>query len=238
PVERPPAPESKSAEATPEATQPSMADIRNELAAKNLAEAQAFAKEHPGDPWTYAEKLQDLARTYGSTPAGAEAAKTLAGLKLPPKPERVGSGDWETLFAEGKDPFKLGQLEGWRMVNGLLERNPAIDNSAQVKKVVTDGEFRIRFEWSGDGQAYFAFRQGRGGNYRIHFDKPLATKTKGKVNELIVLLDGKRCTATLNGETCSVLSQGDPDSGMIQFNTKSEMMRIHSIEQRGLAVKP
>lgn len=214
-----------------------MAEIRNEIAAKDLASAKAFAKGHPDDPWSYAEKLRELARTYASTPAGAEAAKMLAGLNVPPKPERVGSGEWEVLFANGTDPYKLGQLEGWKMVDGVLERDKSIDNSAQVKKMFTDGEFRIRFEWSGEHQAFFAFRQGRDGNFRIILDRSVASKLKGKVNELVVLLDGKRCTASMNGESHAVLLEGHPESGMLQFNSKSDMMRIHSIELRGLGMK-
>lgn len=215
-----------------------MPDLRSEIAAKMLANAKTFAKEHPDDPWRYQELLQGLA-SYRSTPAGAEAEKLLADLKVPPRPEMQGKGDWETLFdGKGADPYKLASTRGWKMSGGALQREPNVDNSVQMKKEITDGEFRIRFEWSGDEQVYFGFRQSSEGTMRVNIDRRDATKD-GKTYELIVLVDGERCKATLNGKNLDrIIQTGTPKTGRIQFNAKSDTFRLLSIEQRKLAPKP
>ncbi|MCY3019405.1 MAG: hypothetical protein NTW87_10325 [Planctomycetota bacterium] len=60
-----------------------MEDVRSLAGASRLEAAKAYFRDNPDDPFTYHDKLQDVIRTYRSTPAGAEAAKLAAELKLP-----------------------------------------------------------------------------------------------------------------------------------------------------------
>ena len=74
----------------------SMEDLRNQIGASRLAEAKAYLNANPDDPGTYRDRLEDLVRTYRSTPAGVEAAKLMAELKIPgddePPPNEA---DWQ-----------------------------------------------------------------------------------------------------------------------------------------------
>jgi hypothetical protein len=60
-----------------------MEALRNERAARMLKDAQDWFARNPHDPWTYKEKLSAVVNSYRSAPAGAEAAKLLAEVKLP-----------------------------------------------------------------------------------------------------------------------------------------------------------
>ncbi|MBI3831300.1 MAG: hypothetical protein HY291_17410 [Planctomycetes bacterium] len=219
-------------------------DIRSEVATARLAEAKEYARTKPDDPWTYEDKLKELASTYRSTPAGAEATKLLADLKVPPRPappappEMTGSGAWTPIF-DGKslDRINLGGAGGWKLENGALEHVPTERNSAQVRGTIDDGEFKIRFECKGESYGTFVFRQGPGQGYTVLLGRNLQSAVEGHVNELVVLCNGEQVTATLNGKALTVENKGTPKSGHIQFNTKAAEFRVLSIETRKLAPK-
>jgi hypothetical protein len=61
-------------------------DPRAAVAASLLAQAQAYLKSNPDDPWGYKEKLEELKAGYARTPPAAEATRLLSELKLPPTP--------------------------------------------------------------------------------------------------------------------------------------------------------
>lgn len=72
----------------------SMADIRNQIAARQLEEAKAL-KSNPDEAAVYYQKLQNLAQGYRSTPAGEEAVRLLKDFKLPGQDEPLaGEADW------------------------------------------------------------------------------------------------------------------------------------------------
>jgi hypothetical protein len=104
-----------------------LGDIRNDIAARRLDEAKAYFKQNSDDPYGYQEKLQDLVGTYRSTPAGQEAAKLLAELKLPDeKEEQLDESAWQqavdvlALVDPGKDKVN----GNWRMEGATLVCDP------------------------------------------------------------------------------------------------------------------
>lgn len=216
-------------------------DIRSEVAAARLAEAKEFARTKPDDPWTYEDKLKELASTYRTTQAGAEAAKLLADLKVPPRPappEMAGTGAWTPIFnGKSMDRINLGNSGGWKLENGALEHIPNERNSAQVRGTIDDGEFKFRFECKGESYGTFVFRQGPGHGYTVLLGRNFQSAVEGHVNELVVLCNGDQVTATLNGKIIPVDNKNSPKSGHIQFNTKADKFRLLSIETRKLAPK-
>src|SRR5262249_43553011 len=146
-----------------------MVNFRNELAAGRLKEAKEFASANPNDPWTYKDKLEAVARTYRSTPAGDQAAKLLADLKVPEKPKAPepvapkGEGDWRPIF-DGKsmDPIHLGGSGGWHLENGAMVKEPGTDNAPQSREEFGDGEYKIRFESTDCNTGHFTVRQNPG----------------------------------------------------------------------------
>lgn len=102
-----PAPSQNPAPATVEPTRISraqeadkeMENFRETRAAALLLEHKEWFKQNAADPWEYQTKLRDLAVSYRSTPAAAEANKLLEEFKsLPPKPDQL-----ETAAPEAKD---------------------------------------------------------------------------------------------------------------------------------------
>jgi type IV secretory pathway VirB10-like protein len=80
-------PEPKPPEAkAPEPKPPDEYDPRAAVAASLLEQAKAYLRAHPEDPAGYRDKLADLTGRYARTPAAEEAARLVAGLKIPEKP--------------------------------------------------------------------------------------------------------------------------------------------------------
>jgi len=67
-------------------------DPRAAVAASLLLQAKQYLASRPDDPWGYREKLEQLKTGYARTPAGDEAARLLADLKLPEKPAAPAEG--------------------------------------------------------------------------------------------------------------------------------------------------
>ncbi|MCY3023194.1 MAG: PA14 domain-containing protein [Planctomycetota bacterium] len=65
------------------AAEKELEDMRNDRASRLLNDIQGWFGRNPQDPWTYKDRLEELAASSRSTPAAAEAAKILAALKLP-----------------------------------------------------------------------------------------------------------------------------------------------------------
>jgi len=93
-------------------------DIRTEIAASKLEQAKALQRDCPEAVYAYYDKLQDVATTYRSTPAGQEAVKLLAAVKLPAADE---SGwDQAVNLLPLVDPSKDTVNGKWQMQNGVL----------------------------------------------------------------------------------------------------------------------
>ena len=215
-----------------------MVNFRNELAATRLKDAQDFATANPKDPWTYKEKLESDARTYRSTPAGDQAAKILADLKVPEKPkppEPKGDGEWKPIF-DGKsmDPIHLGGGGGWHIENGALIKEPGTDNAPQSRDDFGDGEYRFRFESHGCSSVRFTMRQGSGScTAGVNRDQ---LGSDVKTHEIIIICSGDQVTAKFDGAPLPVT--GDPKagrSGRIQFNAKDGPFKLLAIDQRKIA---
>jgi len=221
-----------------------MTNFRNELAVGRLKEAQDFATANPQDPWTYKDKLESVARSYRSTPAGDQAAKILADLKVPEKPKPPtpptpkGDGDWKPIF-DGKsmDPIHLGGAGGWHIENGALIKEPNTDNAPQSTQEFGDGEYRFRFESNGCSSGHFTVRQSSDGSCSValnssHFGAGV------KTHELIITCSGDQVLATFDGKSIAV--EGNPKgtrTGRMQWNAKDGPFRLLSIDQRKIAAQ-
>jgi hypothetical protein len=101
----------------------SMEDLRNQIGAARLADARAYHLANPDDPGAYRDRLEDILRTYRSTPAGAEAEKLMAGLKIPgddePPPNEA---DWRQAvnLLPLLDPQKDAVKGGWKVEGDKL----------------------------------------------------------------------------------------------------------------------
>lgn len=215
----------------------SMADLREELAARNLAEAKAFRKANPDDPWTYQKKLKSVAGTYSGTAAGDEAAKMLSELVVPEKPEMVGVGEWKKIF-DGTSPalFQFGR-GNWTLTGGALQ-NTRRNDALLSRATFGDGEFRFRFEVKGGVSGiYFKLRHGSGGVTAWQLFKRRVIDTwQGRVNELIFLCNGTDDRATFNGEPAEI-TQGGGREGRIQINASGGVFRLLSVEHRAIGLK-
>jgi len=69
-----------------------MEDYRVNRAQRLLDDHKAWFKQNPNEAWTFKTRLNEVAGTYGSTPAGAEARKLIDELKsVPPPPDKIES---------------------------------------------------------------------------------------------------------------------------------------------------
>jgi hypothetical protein len=217
-----------------------MVNFRNDLAAGRLKEAQDFATANPNDPWTYKDKLESVARTYRSTPAGDQAAKILSDLKVPEKPKPAepvapkGDGTWQPIF-DGKSmsSINLGGGGGWHIENGALVKEAGTDNAAQSHDEFGDGEYRFRFESTGCSSVHFRVRQSADATCAVGLNSNLLT---AGVHEVIFTCAGDQVLATFDGKPITV--EGNPKagrSGRMQFNCRDGIMKILSIDQRKIA---
>ena len=219
-----------------------MADLRDELAASRLKDAKAFAQANPQDPWGYKDKLEGVVSSYKSTPAGQEAVKLLAGLKVPEKPkpaeqpkgaEPKGAGDWKVIL----DPKVIAGLnsqclDAWQSTGQAFENIPGKDNAAQTAGDYGDGEYHIRFEASVGSSFTFSFRQGAGGVNSIFFNGAAATKVQGKPIDLYFVCHGDQTKLTIDGQAYPVTTERSPNTGRIQFNVHYGSLKIYTIEWR------
>jgi hypothetical protein len=131
-------------------------NMRLERAAKLLEEHKAWFAKNPEDPWGYKEKLSSLVASYRSAPAGIEAAKLLAEVKIPEGERSPDSmtwhRDWE--INRGLASDMASDFDGRRFVlatHPLEPGKPLIMN--RKVKVPSDKavlEFNVRAHDAGD----------------------------------------------------------------------------------------
>ena len=103
-----------------------MEEYRDHRASTLLAEAKDWYKQNAADPWTYQAKLKEIAKSYGSASAAAEARKLVDELgALPPPPDRL-----EMATSEAKDYQLIYDLD---LATAAPEIKYGVDNRAQAK---------------------------------------------------------------------------------------------------------
>jgi hypothetical protein len=259
PVAPPPAPPAPVAtpQPAPEKVKPppmqrddGMDDIRNGVATRKLEEAKSGFNANPADPWTYKDRLTELATTYRSTPAGQEAAKLLAELKVGERPAPVavtapvdtgtpppeGSGEWISVF-DGKslDLLHPSVKKSWKIENGALLRMQN-ESGQSATDLPADLEVRYRFEAPGVEYFYLSMRQGAGGSASVAFDRPQCEKLGNGAHELILRGLGEAVSATLDGKNHPLTEKGPASAGKLHFNGKG--LRILAIDYRKISAPP
>jgi len=222
-----------------------MEEFRNNLAEEKLKEAQEWFAKNPADPWGYSDKLNDIANSYRSTPAGTKAKEIAASLTLPPKPAPVelsleGSGNWTALF-DGKsvESLKPECLHGWKIDNGALVNVPNKEEAVQFRPDLDNVEIRIRFQLVGDIE-YLAFRALQGeGAVSVVFDRSkIGALPPNKTHELLFAVRAPKAKAFLNQKPLAIVTGGIPTKGKIQIRCREGTLRILSIDHRPLANTP
>jgi hypothetical protein len=150
----------------------------------------------------------------------------------------VSEEPWKPIF-DGKtlDGFVREGPATWRVENGALVRDPAVQesNAMQTSLKFGDAEIRIRFDLVQDLQyIWFAARQGADGNYSVGWSNDEVLNLKGRPHELIFVCRGESVSATLDGKSVPIEAQGRPRTGALQFDTTGTGLRIFSIEQRSI----
>lgn len=171
------------------------------------------------------EDLRARVAGWGLADRTAELDRLLSGIRA----ERP----WQAIFDGGSlDWMSPQSRSGWEVVDGAMRLKSGVDNAAQSRVDFGDGEFQIRFETSGIGWIWFAFRQGAEGAYRIPWEPSAAAGLSGVTRELIVSMRGDEVTARLDGSALPVQAYGKPRSGRLQFNAQAAGFRVLSIEYR------
>jgi len=228
---------------TPQTTDSDMEKLLAARAAKGLEEAKKFFADHPEELIGYKSRLEGIATTYRSTPSGPEAAKLLEKVleeiakrpKPPPPALPPSDAAWKQIF-DGKslDGFNPNSLTTgvWKLEDGTLVRdNTKVDNSMQTRDNFGDGVYRIRFACKGLDSVYFSIRQAAG-NYKVWMvDEAIINAGEDKIHELVITSLGDQVTATLNGKSYPVKTEGAPPrEGHITFNGKGTFFHVLSIE--------
>ncbi|HYG75361.1 MAG TPA: carbohydrate binding domain-containing protein, partial [Planctomycetota bacterium] len=126
---------------------------RQQWADKLLDEAREFARKKPDDVRGMRDKLNVIVRSYRSTPAGEEASRMLADLKLPP--EQVIEGN---LAADpGMESGGLGVWKNWgagavynkESRTGLFCARISKDNSGGIFQKLMNLKPNTTYELSG-----------------------------------------------------------------------------------------
>jgi predicted negative regulator of RcsB-dependent stress response len=157
----------------------------------------------------------ERARAAGETEAPAPAGKA-----------------WRPIF-DGKSLDCLrSNGDGWRLENGAIAHISGPGNAAQTREEFEDVEIRIRFELKDLDSAYFKLRQGSGGGYAVGIDGASVKGLEGKPHEIIFTAKGDQVTATLDGKTYSIVSEGPAKRGCLQFNGNGKMLNLLSIDAR------
>ncbi|HLY75118.1 MAG TPA: hypothetical protein VKU80_13440 [Planctomycetota bacterium] len=194
-----------------------------ETAARLLAElkAKAVAARDRGAQDEVAAAKAEVAR-WGLVEPAAELTAALE----PP---------WHPIF-DGRtlDAFPSGVQTAWRVEDGYLIHDNAVDNAAITRENFGDGEIRVRFELKGVTKVSFRFRLEGNAHYHFVLEGPtLATLGEGE-HELLLSSRDDTASATLDGKALPLLKIGKPRPGMIQFNAAGGSFRIKSMEFRKL----
>ena len=116
-----------------------MVGFREELAASRLKDAKAFAQANPRDPGGYKEKLEGVVSSYKSTPAGQEAVKILAGLKVPETRKPNATDDTEE--ADFRSAVQLSAVaksmdERIAALQGFVQNHPTGTNTERIRQKI------------------------------------------------------------------------------------------------------
>ena len=111
------------APATPEEAQKiadqEISNIRNNRAARRLAELKNSFAQHPSNLWDYRDRLTEFLLANRSTPAGAEAATILAALKVPEDAAKPQAAiDFE------KSPISKERMVLWLRADAGVTKDP------------------------------------------------------------------------------------------------------------------
>ena len=173
--------------------------------------------------------VRERIRSWGLADRLADLDAHLRNVAPPPPAD-----PWLPLFDGKTLDFLVGGGEGaWKVENGAIVHVKDKGFSAQSRRLFTDGELRIRFEWRALTSVGFAIRQGADGAYGVFLDRAQLGNMEGKEHEFILIFKGPEVTATLDGKPWPVEAQGKkPLKGALQFNCMGESLTIRSIEYR------
>ncbi len=185
-----------------------------------LAEADRLAIGSGGEPmhgWLDDVRVYDRALS-------ADEVRELCGTPAAERP-------WRALF-DGKT---LGVLNvqshgGWKVEGGAIVKSGK--DAGQSAEEFGEGEIRFRFEAEGLDSGYFKVRQGAEGGMSVVFNTSSFAPLAGKPHDLVFTCIGDRVTATLDGSPVSVVADGKPRSGRLQFNAQGTLLRLLSIDIR------
>jgi len=175
------------------------------------------------------------ARDRGAPQDVASVRGEIAGWGLPDYVAKFDAAlerPWRALF-DGRSFKNLspGIENAWRIQDGMLIHDNAVDNAAMFTEFFGDGEIRVRFDATGVDQIGFKFRVHDGNYCQIWVRRRDAQP--GIDHELVLSARGATASATLDGMPIPVEVQGkDQGAGMIQFNSLGGSFRLKSAEFR------
>lgn len=141
---------------------------------------------------------------------------------------------WRPLF-DGRtlDGFPSLIASAWRVENGALVHDNAVDNAAKIVKPYGDGDLRFRFEVQGAHKLSFTFGlEGQNRGQVVLFGQDEIKPLEGGLRELIIFCRGDASTAAIDGKPVHLQIHGHPRTGVIQFNSNGGCIRIKSIDFR------
>jgi len=148
----------------------------------------------------------------------------------------AGEAPWKPIFnGTNLDAFQHQGPEIWKIERGALVWDPSVPgrNSVQTAKVFGDAELRIRFDVVQDLEhVLFSIRQGLNGHYTAGWYNEKALELKGQPHELIFVCRGESVSATLDGKSVPIETNGRPREGALQFVASGPGLRVFSIETR------
>ncbi len=140
---------------------------------------------------------------------------------------------WRAVF-DGKTNacLRAGCRSGWPVERGGLTRTGP-SNAAQTVEEFEDGEVRVRFEVEGPESLAFYIRQGDGGKHCVKLDSSSSIEAlAGKPHEIVFACKGDSVAAALDGNPLTLLREGNPRRGCLQFNGAGRVIRVLSIDFR------
>jgi hypothetical protein len=140
---------------------------------------------------------------------------------------------WRPIF-DGRTltGFAPGLGNAWRVEDGILIHDNAVDNAAVTREPFGDGEIRIRFEIRGSTLLVFRFRLDSKGYYTVDLPAQALAGLHGGEHELLFSGRNDTVSATIDGKPQPLMKTGQSRSGVIQFNTSDGALRIRSLEFR------
>jgi hypothetical protein len=141
---------------------------------------------------------------------------------------------WRKVFdGQTLKAFSSLVANAWRVENGELVHDNAVDNAAITQEDFGDGELRFRFEVKGVQFLWFRFRVSGKGSYYVEFRNQDVQALEGAEHELLFACRQGTVSATLDGKPVPARADGLPSSaGKVQFNTVGGSLRIKAMDVR------